>query len=196
LIVDLVFILFGRGVIRTLRPFIGSAVIQMTPFAPFPSINVSNLSLTQVKILHLLQSEYAKHPAHYDANVMRYTDGNREPWCADFITWIMLQAGVPYKNPNSGGWRIPGVYTVKEYYQSQNRYVPVGNYKPQMGDVAIYDSNQTHDLSNNIHVAIVLVVKDGVMTTIGGNEGGRLNISTRMLKLGENGLIGFGKLKR
>ena len=53
--------------------------------------------------------------------------GVEEPWCADFVSWIMREAGLPLSNPNSGHWRIPGVYTWQEYYQSQSRFQEVGD---------------------------------------------------------------------
>jgi hypothetical protein len=34
----------------------------------------------------------------------------------------MRQAGTSLNKPNSGSWRIPGVYTLQEYYQSVGRF--------------------------------------------------------------------------
>jgi len=161
---------------------------------PFPTISLASLTPEQVKVLDIARAEYAKGPVSYDAEVMTYTQGNQESWCADFASWVMLQAGSPYSNPNSGSWRIPGVYTLQEYYQGKNTYSPVGNYVPKPGDVAIYNSAQAHDPSGNLHAAIVISAEDGKITTIGGNEGGRMSTDTRPLQYGNDGLVGFGRL--
>jgi hypothetical protein len=38
-----------------------------------------------------------------------FSEGTAEPWCADFVSWVMYQAGFSLDNPDSGSWRIPGV---------------------------------------------------------------------------------------
>jgi hypothetical protein len=161
---------------------------------PFPDIDTHGLSDLQRKIIDLTRTQYAKHPASFDQNVLTYTQGEKEAWCADFASWIMLQAGVPYTNPYSHSWRIPGVYTLQEYYQTAHRYEPVGAYKPQAGDVVFYIGRDAHGAPTDGHVAIVLSVHGDTMTTIGGNEGGRMLIDTQAIKLGGNRLVGFGKL--
>lgn len=65
-----------------------------------------------------------------------------EPWCADFVSWVYKEAGHPLKNPNSGSWRIPGTYTLREYYEAQGAFRPADSgYEPQLGDVAIYEDS-------------------------------------------------------
>jgi hypothetical protein len=53
-----------------------------------------------------------------------FSEGTAEPWCADFVSWVMHQAGFSLDNPNSGSWRIPDVYTMQEYYGSVSRLTP------------------------------------------------------------------------
>jgi hypothetical protein len=107
----------------------------------------------------------------------------------------MMKSGTPYNNPNSGSWRIPGVYTLQTYYKAHGRYVSVGNYRPQVGDVAFYIGWHTFDLFSTQHVTIVIKVDGNEMTTIGGNEDGRIRVDTQPIKAGENSLVGFGKLQ-
>lgn len=154
---------------------------------PFPDIDTSGLSEMQKKIVDLARTEYAKRPISYDENVQKYTQGNNEAWCADFASWIMREAGMPFNNLHSGGWRIPGVYTLQEYFETQNRYQKAGDYTPRIGDIAFlhYPSG---------HVAVVLDVHGDTMTTIGGNENGRMRVSYRSLNPGAEGLVGFGTL--
>ncbi|HWB39223.1 MAG TPA: CHAP domain-containing protein [Candidatus Saccharimonadales bacterium] len=149
---------------------------------------MSKLTSLQQKIVSLSKTEYAKSPVSYDATVLKYTQGSKEAWCADYISWIYKQADQPFKNPNSGSWRIPGVYTLQEYFQLRHQYQKVGNYQPKTGDVAIYSHGQGH-------AAIVLSRHGSNITTIGGNESGRLRIDTRP-ETGKNSydLIGYGVL--
>lgn len=73
---------------------------------PFPDTDLSGLTARQQKIIALLKQEYASQEPG-----TKYSEGASEPWCADFVSWIMREAGSPLENPNSGSWRIPGVFT-------------------------------------------------------------------------------------
>lgn len=160
---------------------------------PFPSVNASAFTSAQLNMLELLQSEYAKQPVSYDSDVMRYTEGFKESWCADFISWIRNEAGVPYEHQETGYWRIPGVQTLRDYYMGSDAYHVAGDYTPKFGDVAFY-FGETPDGNSREHVALVLSVQGGMITTIGGNETskGILQIRTNKLAEGERGLTGFG----
>lgn len=166
------------------------AQAQSTPREIFPDIDTSDFSEDKRQLLKILQAEYAKKPVSFDANVMKYSDGEKQPWCANFVSWTMREAGHPFDNPNSGSWRIPGVYTLREYYQAQNRYVLAGGYTPTFGDVAIYDKTPT-----NSHTNIVLSVdtKAKTMILIGGNENGHVRIiRNQSYASGVRDLVGFG----
>jgi hypothetical protein len=172
------------------------AIIYITPAShtPFPEINTSRLTPLQIKILQTARDEYAKHPVSYDANVLRYTHGAKEAWCANFVSWVMRQSGAAYRNPNSGSWRIPGVLTLREYYQVEGRYKNAGHYKPQPGDVAFYIHKSTFRLFSAEHVALVIKTDGDTMTTLGGNEQRRMQIDTQTVHAGDNYLVGFGTL--
>ena len=161
------------------------ARVYAAPRESFPTIDTAKLTETQKRIITITKQEYAKKPVSYDSNVLTYTQGVKEAWCADFASWVYSQAGLPLKNPNSGSWRIPGVYTMQEYFQAGNRYKAAGNYIPQSGDIAILSRGQGH-------VAIVLSVSGSAITTIGGNENGRIRISRILLN--DTDLLGFGRL--
>lgn len=164
---------------------------------PFPNIDTSNLSETQVRIIQIAKDEYKNRPVSFDSSVLKYSEGNKEPWCADFTSWVMKQAGAPYSNPNSGHWRIPGVLTLREYYQSEDRYIPANiGYRPQVGDVAIYIGNKTLDGRSRQHTNIVVSVEGNQMITIGGNERGRMRISRQDYTDNQNSLVGFGTLNK
>ncbi len=182
---------------RNVRIIVTTAVARVIPssYRTFPAVDREGLSPGQLKIIDLVRTEYQSRPVSYDSRVLKYTQGNKEAWCTDFISWVMKQVGTPYVNPNSGGWRIPGVYTLRDYFVSKGQYIEVGRYTPKPGDVAFYIGKHTFDLFSTEHVAIVLKVQENTMTTLGGNENGRLMLDTQKIEAGENSLVGFGKLE-
>ena len=70
--------------------------------AAFPDIDTVNLSPTRQKIISLAKTEFKAQPAG-----AKFSQGAEEARCANFVSWIMHQAGTPLKNPHTGGWRIP-----------------------------------------------------------------------------------------
>jgi hypothetical protein len=197
-LIALAIVVFLFGAFSLLHPFrtkvrIGAetalAHVYGTPASSFPVIDTASLTPLQQKIISLSKQEYAKKPVSFDATVLKYSQGAKDPWCADYASWIMKEAGASYSNPNSGSWRIPGVLTLREYYQAQHRYRLADTYTPQPGDVAIYIRG-----AHKEHTNIVLSVHDGVMTTIGGNETGHLRVNMQSYKTGTAGLEGFGLL--
>lgn len=165
--------------------------LQSPATEPFPDIDESTLTNTQKNLVALLRDEYAKKSVSYDENMLVYSDGVKEPWCADFVSWAMREIGQPLSNPNSGSWRIPGVYTLSEYYQAKGRYIEANGYTPQPGDVALYMKTPRQS-----HTNIVLVVDEAshTMTTLGGNENGHMRLRTQSYNSGTNDLVGFGAL--
>lgn len=172
------------------------AIIYITPApnTPFPKIDTKGLMPVQIKILRIARQEYAKHPVSYDATVLKYTQGAKEAWCANFVSWVMKQSGTSYSNPNSASWRIPGVITLQEYYLSRKRYEDAGHYRPKPGDVAFFLHKSTFRLFRTEHVALVIEVDGDQMTTLGGNEHRIMRIDTQTINAGDNNLVGFGRL--
>ena len=163
------------------------AVQAVTPPSKqaFPSIDTAKLTPTQQRIVSLLREEFTHpHPSTY------YAEGTDEAWCADFASWIMKNAGQPFSNPNSGSWRIPGVFTLQDYFQSAHRFVLAGNsYTPKVGDTVIY-----HDPSPfGTHTNIVIANDNGKLTTVGGNEPGGIRVKTYN-PADDPGLVGYGVL--
>lgn len=151
----------------------------------FPAIDRPGLDARQAGIVAVLEREFASPGVG-----TKYAEGVVEPWCADFVSWVMREAGVPLANPNSGSWRIPGVYTLQEYYQSVGRFTPIGaGYQPRTGDVLLYNEPSPF----HQHTNIVLAAADGVVTTMGGNEFGGIRIH-RWALADDPGVVGFGRL--
>jgi hypothetical protein len=154
--------------------------------ADFPAVDRSALSPQQATIIDLLETEHSRQrPGTF------YSEGVEEPWCADFVSWIMRESGRPLSNPNSGHWRIPGVYTLQEYYESQSRFEEVGSgYRPSVGDVVLYDNTSWVGQHTNFVVAV-----DGdTATTVGGNEFGRVRVHTVDWS-SDSAVVGFGRLE-
>lgn len=152
---------------------------------PFPAIDTTALDERQQRIVAITRTEFEA-----QAGGTKYAEGVEEAWCADFVSWVMREAELPLANPNSGSWRIPGVYTLTEYYQQQNRFAASDSgYQPKLGDVVLYSD----DAQYGQHTNIVLRNDGGVLTTVGGNEWGKVGISE--FTLGKDpGLVGFGLL--
>ncbi|NIL74227.1 CHAP domain-containing protein [Rhodococcus sp. B10] len=150
---------------------------------PFPEIDASTLTPQQATVVELLRSEHEQQrPGTF------YSDGVEEAWCANFVSWIMREAGQPLSNPNSGSWRIPGVYTLTEYFQAQGTFEPKG-YSPNVGDVVLYDNSSWVGQHTNIVVAV-----DGdTATTVGGNELGKIRVHTVDVR-SDSAIVGFGRL--
>lgn len=169
-------------------------VTTVSTRAGFPVIETTGFSATQRRVLALLQQEYQKKPTGYDNTVLTYTEGFRESWCGDFISWIFRQAGTPYVHPDTKYWRIPGVQTLMAYYRQESAYHEIGDgYTPQMGDVAFY-LGETPDGGSSEHVAMVLDVRGDTLVTIGGNEGdaGIVQVRHDKFAAGNKGLVAIG----
>ena len=167
-----------------LSSLINSVRLDRSPGeSAFPDIDTANLSPTRQKIISLAKTEFKAQSAG-----TKFSQGAEEAWCANFVSWIMHQAGVPLKNPHTGGWRIPGTFTLREYYQKSGRFRPTDSgYQPQSGDVAIYRNSPIF----GDHTNIVLKNDNGVLTTVGGNEANRIRVFVNRDKQ-YDGLLGYG----
>lgn len=169
---------------------VGAAWLAPSRYLPwdteaFPEVNAGELTTDQARVVELLRTEHElQRPGTF------YAEGIDEAWCADFVSWIMKEAGLPLSNPHSGSWRIPGVYTLQEYYQAQGRFEAVGDYTPSVGDVVLYDNTSWAGQHTNVIVAV-----DGdEAITVGGNEAGKIRVHT-LQYASDSGVVGFGRLQ-
>lgn len=168
-----------------------SSLINSTSFdrspgeSAFPDIDTANLSPTRQKIISLAKTEFEAQSAG-----TKFSQGAKEPWCANFVSYIINQAGAPLKNPHTGGWRIPGTFTLREYYEANGRFKSANSgYQPLPGDVAIYRNSPVF----GDHTNIVLKNDNSVLTTVGGNEANRIRVFVNRDKQ-YDGLLGYGVL--
>lgn len=148
----------------------------------FPDIDRTDLAPLQARVVDIVHQQFDDQPP-----ASTYTEGREEPWCADFISWVLNAAGAPLSNPNNGSWRIPGVYTMEAYFQSVGRLEGT-DYRPQPGDIMLWGVRSPMAL----HANIIVAVQDDTVTTVGGDENG---IRLRHTQIRPDlGLLGFGRL--
>lgn len=149
----------------------------------FPEVDASVLTTEQATVVNLLRSEHERQrPGTF------YSEGVEQAWCANFVSWIMREAGQPLSNPNSGSWRIPGVFTLTEYYQQVGRFEPAG-YEPDVGDVVLYNNSSW----TGQHTNIIVAVDGDTATTVGGNELGKIRVHSVDVR-SDSAIVGFGTL--
>ncbi len=93
---------------------------------------------------------------------------NIEDWCADFVSWVYNQAGVPLSDGDNGN--VSSVLQIQSIGQSGANnfsYHDAAGYNPKPGDIAV------HIGSGIEHVTLVVAVDGNNITLIGGNQGGR-----------------------
>jgi len=150
---------------------------------PFPNIDTTQLSEDQNKVVAILKAEYELNPKG-----TKYSQAIEEAWCADFVSWVYNEAGKPLLNPHSGSWRIPGTFTLREYYESIGKLkLADSGYTPKVGDIMLYDNPSPFGQ----HTNIVIDNDSGIVTTIGGNEPGGIRI-VKHVKPDTIGFIGYG----
>ncbi len=191
LLLELKFNLFGSTYYKVTR----STQFSKHQELEFPQVDRTSLNSNQLKLIDVLEQEYKLGATSFDDTMRKYSQGAEEPWCADFVSWVYKESGMPLNNPNSGSWRIPGTQTLKQYFKNQGswqEYVQnnLQNYQPKPGDVVIYKSSTS---PFGRHTNIVLKNEDGLITTIGGNEGRKVRI--QKFKLSDQvGVDGYGKM--
>lgn len=154
------------------------------------------------KIIKIAEQELAKNVHEYDSNTLKYTTGRQEPWCADFVSWVLKEAGVPFTAGGYHGWQIPGVLSMQAWFKAGKNgstYIPAGSGRPQPGDIGFYIGAQNPDGGGSTeHVNIIIAVSsDGkTMTAIGGNQSDRVTKRVQSTARGANSLAGFGRIKQ
>ena len=184
LLIVLIAVITQPKIANKLSSLINSVHLDRSPGeAAFPDIDTASLSPTRQKIISLAKTEFKAQSAG-----TKFSQGAEEAWCANFVSWIMYQAGAPLKNPHTGGWRIPGTFTLREHYETAGRFKPANSgYQPLPGDVAIYRNSPVF----GDHTNIVLKNDNGVQTTVGGNEANRIRVFINHDKR-YDGLLGYG----
>ena len=124
--------------------------------------------------------------------VDKYTDKHLEYWCADFVSWVHKEAGIPFTGGASGGWRIASVSSVESWFKANATWTDNGpGVTPKAGDV------YTMGIS---HTGIVEKVEDNIVYTISGNTatdntGNGNGVGRGQYPVGSSEIVGYGSMK-
>ena len=116
--------------------------------------------------------------------ILVFTDGNAEAWCADFVSWVLRAAGAPFTGGASGGWRLAWTPDVRAWFLARGRYRPRLTADPQPGDVIWFGHG---------HVGLVRRVVGSTVETIEGNSDDRLALRTYPGWRANTRIDGFGR---
>lgn len=96
-------------------------------------------------------------------DVQKYTDGVCEYWCADFVSWVYKEAGKPFTEGWSGGWRVSYVPTMRAWLTTNGTFTgrSQNSFPPKPGDVVTFGgSPETDSSGDDGHVGIIWEIKD------------------------------------
>ena len=117
-------------------------------------------------------------------SVLQLTDGNREPWCADFVSWVLRAAGRPFTGGASGGWRLAWTPDVRAWFLARDRYRPRLVAVPAPGDVVWFGHG---------HVGIVRRAGPDLLETIEGNADDAVRVRRYPGWRADTRIDGFGR---
>jgi hypothetical protein len=140
----------------------------------------------------------------YNAQVLKYSEGRIENWCADFVSWVYLNAGYPFYTTGAAGrstWRIPlaykevsGVPNLRSYFIANNAYkYKESGYVPGAGDVVIFSR------LGRSHTGIIERVdrpankNENYIYTIEGNSSTQ-DVARRSYPMSEGTIDGYGTI--
>jgi hypothetical protein len=155
-------------------------VAQETPLE-YPEIDPT-LSERRQAVLRSVRDEFEQ-----PQTGTYYAEGMVEPWCADFVSYVMREAGMPLANQHTGSWRIPGIYTLQEYFAGNGQWQNSG--LPQPGDVVIYDKGLFGG-----HTNFVVGIDGNFIYTVGGNEGNMIMLRYIDYTNPKYGAVGFASI--
>jgi hypothetical protein len=141
--------------------------------------------------------------------IREYTDNNVEPWCADFVSWVLWQSGnkldpgpasYEYSKDRTAG-RESAVVNLSSYYSRFEIFIPPGTGVDLMpGDVVFFNwSSCEGGTKQRTHTGIIADydASSKVITTIEGNKGvdGREGVGARRISISNPCITGFGRLR-
>jgi hypothetical protein len=113
-----------------------------------------------------------------------FTDGNAEPWCADFVSWVLKETGRPFTGGASGGWRLAWTPDIRAWFSVRGRYRTRTVAQPEPGDVIWFGRG---------HVGFVRRVQGERLETIEGNAGDAVRLRVYEGWRSNPGIDGFGR---
>lgn len=118
----------------------------------------------------------------------RFSNGRREPWCANFVAWTFRQSG----NPLPGNQRrLASVQYMEDTMKANGKWFARGAATPQPGDVIFFGNRGDSDRGPGRHVGIVEKVENGRVYTVEGNSGNA--VKRRSYPLDHPRITGYGR---
>ena len=109
-----------------------------------------------------------------DGSYLRFTNGRREAWCADFVSYVCKQAGI--KGPNTAS-----VEGIRRWGKARGKYS-----KPaKVGSAVIFKNGISH-------TGVVESISNGKITCIEGNTSDR--VARRTYSINDSRISGFVEL--
>ncbi len=127
----------------------------------------------------------------YNSQVMLYTDGNQEDWCADFVSWVFLKSGHRFVG-GINDWRIKVVYrqvagiqNLRDYFKYFHAYREASSgYHGAPGDVVLFTRNGAD------HAGIIVETTSAGMKTVEGNRSDKVGLG--LYTWGDSRIDGYG----
>lgn len=174
---------------------VGLLAIRLISAAPYDGMQ-------RIRIINTASAEIGN--SEWNTRVLEYSEGHRENWCADFVSWVYLKSGYPFSTtPTQGrsGWRIPVVYknsgstpNLRDYLISNNAYkTKESGYTPGQGDIVIFSRE------GRSHTGIIERVdkpankSENWIYTIEGNTNTN-NVARRSYPMNEKTIDGYGTI--
>ena len=116
----------------------------------------------------------------------RYSNGRREAWCANFVSWAFRKSG----NKLPGNQR-----SLASVQYMENQMKKAGKFHrgtPKPGDIIFFKNRGRSDRGGGRHVGIVERVANGRIYTIEGNSSNR--VRRRSYSLRNSRISGYGRM--
>jgi len=159
--------------------------------APVHTTGVATASPSRAAIVAVAQRQ-----VHHGACSPGYYHSCGTHWCAEFARWVWAQGGVT---------ATAGLDAYAQSFQTyglhHRTWHPRAGYPPRPGDAIVFDwdhlpvgGGRGHDSYPIDHVAIVVAVSAGRVSTIGGDQGSRsslTSVSTATYSTASRDIVGY-----
>ncbi len=130
-----------------------------------------------------------RHQVRHEDDALTDYLADGEWWCADFVSWVYRQAGVPFDGGAMGGWLLTNNHVLARWFERRGLFHPRGDgYAPEPGDFVRFPTERGG------HAGLVVEVRGTTLYTVEGNVNGAVS-RERYYHYPDNPLIaGFGQL--
>lgn len=130
--------------------------------------------------------------------VDKYTEGLRAQWCTMFVSWITKQAGIPFKDDQTGSWKLTNSRQLASYLEKHGTWHSAAeaqqkNLQPRVGDMVVFWRGDFEDNLGHATIVVNIDDADGTADLVGGNQKDHVALSQDFPWLHNYGLLGFGR---